>query len=193
MRRRFARCCSHAHCDHGGNAAYFPRGNPPPSNSMWPKRRFSPSHAAAIVLTRLGPADAAAYRSFRICNRGGALSGRTDRKRVGRTDYRPVDRSARRSLTRDCMSRSHARARRLLSRARRGAVQRGCRDEYHPHPTGNRIERSADPIPLLQLGSGQSQRSDFGRSLPQTALLSGHGPPLRDETAERLQTWSRTL
>lgn len=180
---------THAHCDHAGNAAYFTAQSATvklhaqelPFLNM-PRRTYMPSGMASLMRPHTALAFAigeARYPVPRIA--GGAQGLRSDEiVRTAGSDLQVV------------ASPGHTPGHVAYFRERDGILFSGDA-VMNIIPIRRVIGLS---LPIRFLSSDWEQGKASARRLSELSprlLLSGHGPPLREQTAERLTAWSKTL
>jgi glyoxylase-like metal-dependent hydrolase (beta-lactamase superfamily II) len=180
---------THAHCDHGGNAAYFAQRSATvrlheaevPYLGL-PRRTYSPNGFKALVRPHTALAFSigeARYPVARVARGIAPLASDQTIEAPG-------------GPLRIVASPGHTPGHIAFYRERDGVLFSG--DAVMNIIPIRRVVGLS--LPIRFLSSNWAQGKESARRLAALSprlLLSGHGPPLRESTAERLQTWSRTL
>lgn len=180
---------THAHCDHGGNAAHFARQgatvklheDEAPYLGV-PRRTYLPTGIARMVRPHTALAFAigeARYPVERIAE--GLVQLTTDQ-----TIEAPG------GLLRVVPCPGHTQGHTAFFRERDGVLFSGDA-VMNIIPIRRKIGLS---LPIRFLSSDWEQGKASARRLADLSprlLLSGHGPPLREQTAHRMQAWAKTL
>ena len=180
---------THAHCDHAGNAAYFARQSATvrlhEAEAPFlgtPRRTYMPGGAALLLRPHTALAFAigeARYPVERMAQRLVAV-------KTGETIGAPG------GALRVVASPGHTPGHVAFFRERDGVLFSGDA-AMNIIPIKRVVGLS---LPIRFLSSDWEQGKASARRLAELAprlLLSGHGPPLRENTAERLLAWVQTL
>lgn len=180
---------THAHCDHGGNAAFFAAQSATVKLHReelqflgMPRRSYVPVGPA--ILTRPFTALAFAIGEVRYPVQ------RVAEGLVGLASGEVIEAPG--GALRVVASPGHTPGHAAFFRERDGVLFSGDA-VMNIVPIRREVGLS---LPIRFLSSDWEQGKASARRLAELAprlLLSGHGPPVREETADRLQRWAKTL
>ncbi len=180
---------THAHCDHGGNAAYFAARsattrlhNAELPFLGTPRRTYIPTGTALLTRPHTALAFAIGEARFPVERVARGLSG------LAADDYIDVPGGPLRVIA----SPGHTPGHIAFFRERDGVLFSGDA-VLNVIPIRRVVGLS---LPIQFLSSDWEQGKSSARRLAELAprlLLAGHGPPHQENTAERLQEWATTL
>jgi len=180
---------THAHCDHGGNAAHFARHSATVKLHedeapflRLPRRTYIPPGLALVMRPHTALAFAIGEARYPVERIGDGLVPLT----TGQSIEAPG------GPLRVVPCPGHTPGHAAFFRERDGVLFSG--DAVMNIIPIRRVIGLSLPIRFLSSNWGEGKAS--ARSLADLAprlLLSGHGPPLREQTADRLQAWVQTL
>jgi glyoxylase-like metal-dependent hydrolase (beta-lactamase superfamily II) len=180
---------THAHCDHAGNAAYFAEQSATiklheaelPFLSV-PRRTYMPTGAALLLRPHTALAFAIGEARYPVPRIAQDLVGLTAEESIP-SPGGPL---------RVVPSPGHTPGHIAFFREKDGVLFSGDA-AMNIIPIRREIGLS---LPIRFLSSDWEQGKASARRLAELGprlLLSGHGPPLREKTADRLLTWAKTL